>query len=98
MLSSIRRLQQLSCSDRVETNVIDIQYLKQRRATFTEGEKAVILLIDEVYTAQRVEYQNGTLVGLTEDGECARTVLTFMVQSVCKSYKDVVCPVPVEKA
>ena len=44
--------------------------------------KAVTLLIDEVYTANRVEYQNGTFVGLTEDGACARKVLTFMVQSV----------------
>ena len=97
VLPSIRRLQQLSCSDHVETNVIDIQYLKQRTATFTEGEKAVTLLFDKLYTAQSVEYQNGTFVGLTEDGERARTVLTFMVQSVCKSYKDVVCLVPVEK-
>ena len=44
-----------------------------------------------------MEYQNGTFVGLTEDGACARTDLTFMVQSVCQNYKDVVCLVPVEK-
>ena len=55
------------------------------------------MLIDKVYTANRVEYQNGTFVGLTEDGPCVRTILTFMVQSVCQSYKDVICLVPVEK-
>ena len=46
--------------------------------------KAVTLLIDEVFIANRVEYQNGTFVGLIKDGSCARTVLTLMVQSVCK--------------
>ena len=92
-----RRLQQLSCGDNIENYSIDVQYLKKRTANFSEGEKAVTLLIDEVYTANRVEYQNGTFVGLTEDGACARTVLTFMVQSVCQTYKDVVCLVPVEK-
>ena len=97
MLPSIRRLQQLSCGDSIENYSIDVQYLKKRTANFSEGEKAVTLLIDEVYTANRVEYQNGTFVGLTEDGACARTVLTFMVQSVCQSYKDVVCLVLVEK-
>ena len=70
---------------------------KTRTANFSEGEKAVILLIDEVYTTNHAEYQNGTFVGLTEDGACAQTVLTFMVQSVCQSYKDVVSLAPVEK-
>ena len=65
------------------TYLKNVQYMKQRTANFSEGEKAVTLLIDEVYTANRVEYQNGTFVGLTEDGACARTVLMFMVQSVC---------------
>ena len=48
--------------------------------------KAVNLLIDEVYTANRVDYQNGTFVCLTKDDAYAKTVLTFMVQSVCKNY------------
>ena len=65
-----------------------MQYLKQRTLNFSEAEKAVTLLIDEVYTANRAEYQNKTFFGLTE--ACARIVLTFMVQSVCKNCKDVV--------
>ena len=97
MLPSIRRLQQLSVDLAVETGKVDICYLKQRVSNLTDGERTVVLLIDEVYTAQRVEYSNGSSIGLTEDGRTAKTVLAFMVQSVCKNYRDVVCLVPIEK-
>ena len=97
ILPSTRRLQQLSTAFNVDTGNIDASYLKQRAATLTEGERTVVLLIDEVYTAQRVEYSNGSFIGLTEEGHPAKTVLAFMVQSICKSYKDVVCLVPTEK-
>ena len=66
---SIRRLQQLSCDYSVEKSTIDLQYLKQRTADFSENEKTVTLLIDEVYTAQRVEYHNGAFIGITNEGE-----------------------------
>ena len=85
MLPSIKRLQQLSCDDNIESYSIDVQYLQQTTANFSEGEKAVALLIHKVYTTNRMEYQNGTFVGLTEDGACAQTVLTFVVQSICQS-------------
>ena len=35
-----------------------MQYLKQQTLNFSEDKKAVMLLIDEVYTANHVEYQN----------------------------------------
>ena len=38
---------------------------------FSEGKKAVTLCIDEVYTPNHVEYQNGTFVVLTEDDVCS---------------------------
>ena len=54
-------------------------------------------MIDEIYTACRVEYSNGSFIGLTEEGVPAKTVLAFMVQSMRSNYKDVVCLVPVNK-
>ena len=61
----------------------------------TDREKLVILLIDEVCTAHRVEFTNGRLVGLTEDGKKYKTVLVFMVQAVASKYNGIVmlCPV-----
>ena len=97
ILPSTRRLQQLSIDLNVDTRKVDITYLKQRTSDLTVCERTVVLLIDEVYTAQRVEYSNGSYVGMTEDGHVAKTVLAFMVQSVCKNYRDIVCLVPVEK-
>ena len=54
------------------------------------------LLIDEVYTAQRMEYNNSSFVGLI-DGRPAKTVHAFIIQSVAGKYKDVVCLLPVNK-
>ena len=62
---------------------IQMQYLKQRKLNFFEVKKH--LLVDEVYTANRVEYQNGTFFGLTGDGACARIDLTFVVHSISRN-------------
>ena len=37
----------------------------------------MVLMIDEVYTAQRSEQSNRNFVGLTEEGKRAKTVLTL---------------------
>ena len=54
MLPSIKRSQQLSCDDNIESYSIDVQYLKQRTANFSEGEKAVAVLIDKVLYIQPI--------------------------------------------
>ena len=94
VLPSISRLRQLSRTTSVHLEDIDISFLKTRSSALSEREKIVTLLIDEVYTAQKVEYENGKFIGLTSDGQIAKTVLTFMVQSISSKHKDVVCMVP----
>lgn len=97
LLPSIRRLQQLSQNTSVRPCRLDTEYLTRRTSHLTERNKIVLLIIDEVYTAQRMEYQNGQLIGLTENGSKAKTVLTFMVQSLFSKFKDVVYLAPVDR-
>ena len=54
-------------------------------------------MLDEVYTVQRVEYTNGSFIGVTEEGASAKTVLKFMLESVKGKYKNVVCLIPIHK-
>ena len=57
----------------------------------------MVLMIDKVYTAQRIEYSNGNFVGPTEKGKRAKTILTFMIQSVSHKYNEVMCLLPVNQ-
>ena len=56
-----------------------------------------MLLLNEVYMARHVKYSDGSFVRLTEDGVPAKTMLAFMVQSICGKYRNVVCLIPVNK-
>ena len=97
ILPSVRRLQSLSSSAAVLSEQIDVEYLSQKTRNLPPHEKIVTLIVDEVYVAQRIEYTNSAFVRLADDGSSATTVLSFMVQSVCSNYKDVVCVIPVSK-
>ena len=60
-------------------------------------ERLIVLLIDKVYTAQRIEYSDGSFIGLPMEGKPAKTILAFMVQSVVGNFEDIVCLIPVNK-
>ena len=68
ILPCISTLRKFSSPCAVESGNLNIDYLKQRASTLTDNEKLVILMIDEIYTAQRIEYSNGAFNGLTEEG------------------------------
>ena len=97
ILPSVRWLQKLSAGASVSPNEasVDQNYLKMRTKSLSDKEKMVTLMIDEVYIAERVEYSNGSFLGLTENGTPAKTVLGFMIQSICCKYKNIVCLVPI---
>ena len=62
ILPSCSRLQQLSTGMNVDSPKIDLNYLKARTTELTSKEHIVVLLIDEVYTAQRIEYSMAVLL------------------------------------
>ena len=42
----------------------------------------MVLIIDKIYTAQRIEYSNGNFVGLIEEGKRAKTVYFYNPVSI----------------
>ena len=96
-MPSSSRLRQLSAGSDVITSKVYLKYLKHQSESLSAQEKIVVLLLDQVFMAKCVEYSDGSFVGLTEDGVPAKTVLAFMVQSICGKYRDVVCLIPVNK-
>ena len=83
--------------DRGETGRLDFDYLGKRTMDLSDEGKVVTLIIDEVYTAQRVEYNNGSFVGVTDNGTLSKTVLAFIIQSTHGKYKDIACLIPLSK-
>ena len=96
-MPSSSRLRQFFALADASTNKVDLKYLKHQSESLSAQEKIAVLLFDEVYTAQNVEYSDGSFVGLNEDGVPAKTVLAFMIQSICGKYRDVICLIPVNK-
>ena len=91
ILPSVRRLQQLSSGATVHANELNLSFMTTRVRALDEQEKFVLLMIDEVYSSARVEYQNGEFIGLTDDGEIAKTLLVFMVHSLKHSSQVCCC-------
>ena len=71
------------------------KYLKQRIMKLSSTEKACMLIFDEVYVYQTLDYDNGKFVGLSaNDNSPASSVLCFIVKSFSSSYSDIVKMVP----
>jgi hypothetical protein len=57
------------------TCLSNLAYLKLRILKLNQFERNVVLMIDEIYIAKRVEYSGGEVQGLTADGSVASTLL-----------------------
>ena len=95
-LPSARRLKVLTEALTVDLGMSNSAklYLKARVQKLNDMEKIVSLLIDEVYTNQRVEYSQGKFFGLYES-KASKTLLVFMVKGVASKFRDVVALLPV---
>ncbi len=94
-LPSISLLTKLSKSVTTDTGISPAStgYLSARFNKLSERERYVVLMLDEIYCAERAEYASGRFFG--SSGEMCKTVLCFMVKSIGGSYSDVVALFPV---
>jgi hypothetical protein len=82
-LPSVSYIKRLSASLHTQTgmSLSTKNYLKARINELTNQERIVVLIFDEIYCSQRVEFSGGSLYGV-QDGAVCKTILAFMVQ-VC---------------
>ncbi len=96
-LPSVRYLQKISNAFSLDAGFSKstISYLKARVQKLSKRERLVIMLLDEIYTSQRLEFQGGKLFGYDE-GLPTKTMLCFMLKSVGGQYRDVVALFPIK--
>ena len=98
-LPSPQHLRNLSKAITVETGDFSQtteKYLTARIKNLTLQKKHIVVILDEVYVTQRVEFVRGKFLG-HENDQATKTVLCFMIRSICGKYRDVVALLPVAK-
>ena len=78
-LPSVRTLKKIFRRLNVNDGLDNSAYLRLRASKLNELERTVVLIIDEIYVAKRIEYSVGQVVGLTRDGAVETTLLYFAV-------------------
>ena len=96
-LPSISTLKKITRRLNSDSGIDNSTYLKMRASKLNEFERKVLLIIDEIYIARRVEYSGGEIIGLTPDGSVASTLLCFMVKSLTSKFQDIVAIFPMNK-
>ena len=95
-LPSQKYLSNLTKKVRSDDNLAKESYLNLRVTSLNSYERFVVLIIDEIYVANKMEYSNGKFFGL-KDGSFISTILCFMVRSCCGKFRDVVGMYPIVK-
>ena len=95
-LPSIRHLQRLSNAFTVDLSFspTTVAYLKARYQKLSERERITALVIDEVYSAKRVEYTGGNFYG-NENDKVTKTLLCIMIRSLGAKYNDMIAMHPI---
>ena len=96
-LPSTSTLKKVTRKVNATTSTDNSANLTLRMSKLNEYERTVLLIIDQIYIAKRVEYSGGEVHGLTADGQVASTLLCFMVKSLVSKYKDIVAIYPRDK-
>ena len=80
------------------TGLDNSAYLQMRVSKLNQYQQTVLLIVDKIYVAKRIEYtSSGAVQGLTADGSVVSTLLCFMVKSLAAKYKDIVAIFPTSK-
>jgi len=100
VVPSERLLRHYSAPFTIQPGVHDarVQQLTAAANQMTTLERNVSLIVDEMYIKPEITYSSGRLSGFADnrlDAVPATTVLTFMVQSICGDFRDIVAFFPV---
>jgi len=79
---SVATLKTLTRNIEAATNTESETYLQLRVSKLGEHERTVFLITDEIYVSKHIEYANGDIIGLTNEGKAASTLLWFMIKSI----------------
>ena len=94
-LPTIAHLKRLSKAFDFSTGLDEntLKYIAARTKNLTDREKVLVLMIDEIHSAKRIEYVGGKVQGLKGE-EVAKTVLCLMIKSIAGKFRDVVSLTP----
>jgi hypothetical protein len=97
-LPCVRQLKRLSSALTVDGTLSDStpSYLKMRLGNLGPRKRLICIIIDEVFSAKRIEFAGGKLY-CNENDDVSKTLLCFMTKSVASNYRDMVAMLPIAK-
>ena len=69
------------------------KYLQKRTRNLNRFENMFLMIIDEIYIAQIVEFSGGSIKGML-DNQVPKTVLCFIIKSIASKFREVIAMYP----